>query len=69
VDGEDVQAAKIATANAAARKILATLLGQIGPDAKEALPMLSLLLEDEDEKVRAAAREAIRKISEASGGT
>ena len=56
------------TGNAALRMFAAVHLGEIGSDAKELLPDLNLLLEDEDEKVRAAAKEAIRKINEASGG-
>ena len=48
--------------NAAARAGAAALLGQIGPDAREALPALRLLLKDEDQQVRDAAGEAIKKI-------
>ena len=54
--------------NADVRRYGAIRLGEIGSDAKELLPDLTLLLQDEDEKVRAAAKEAIEKITEASGG-
>ena len=50
--------------NATMRMMAATCLGEIGPDAKEALPMLSLLLQDTNRLVREAAKEAIRKITE-----
>jgi HEAT repeat protein len=49
-------------ANAEVRKQAATILGQIGPDAKESLPALSLLLQDKDQLVRDAAQEAIKRI-------
>ena len=49
-------------ANAEVRKTAATLLGQMGPDAKESLPALSLLLQDQNQLVRDAAQEAIKRI-------
>jgi hypothetical protein len=42
--------------------------GEMGLGAKELLPDLTVLLKDEDEKVRAAAKEAIRKITEGESG-
>ena len=59
--------ALLKTGNASLRTMAVIRLGQMGSDAKELLPDLTLLLEDEDEKVRAAAKEAIRKITEAKG--
>jgi len=35
----------------------------IGPGAKEALPLLTQFSKDKDEKVREAAREALKKIA------
>jgi HEAT repeat protein len=37
-------------------------LGRIGPDAKEAVPSLLLLLKDDAEEVRNVAAAALRKI-------
>ena len=54
--------ALLSHANAAVRKKAATILGEIGPDAKESLPALSLLLQDQDQSVRDAAKEAIKRI-------
>jgi len=51
------------------RKIVATSLGRMGPDAKKTtLPLLSLLLHDEDEAVRYAAEEAINRINQRGNG-
>src|SRR6266849_3588041 len=41
---------------------IAKVLGHYGPEAKSAIPTLKTLLSDEDERVRDAALEAIRKI-------
>ncbi len=43
-------------------------LGQMGAAAKEAIPHLHQLLEDEDEYVRRAAKEALRQIEGGKGG-
>jgi hypothetical protein len=53
------------------RRLAAMLLGQIGPDAKETLPTLSLLLHDDDKIVRDAAEQAINRITtgESAGPT
>jgi len=40
----------------------AIFLGNLGPEAKEALPTLRLLLQDRNHLVRRAAEEAIKKI-------
>ena len=47
---------------ASIRKLAANYLGQMGPDAKEALPELYLLLQDSDQMVRDAAAQAIKNI-------
>jgi hypothetical protein len=44
------------------RGVAAEVLGEMGPAAKSALPSLSRLLHDDNEDVRTAAAEAIRKI-------
>jgi len=49
-------------ADAATRRTAATLIGRIGPDAKEALPALRVLLLDEDQLVRDTAQAAINNI-------
>jgi len=49
--------------NAAVRKAAAIALGEIGRDARSIVPELQVALDDEDESVREAAREAILKIS------
>ena len=54
--------ALLKSANPASRRVAARLLGQLGRLAKEALPDLSLLLQDEDPQVRDAAAEAIKRI-------
>ena len=48
--------------DAAYRIVAAKWLGDIGPDAKESLPDLTLLLQDVDSQVRRAAEWAIKKI-------
>jgi len=48
--------------DATTRRTAAIILGKIGPDAKEALPALRVLLLDDDQPVRDAAQEAITKI-------
>jgi HEAT repeat protein len=48
--------------NAVVRRDAAAFLGQLGPYAKEALPALSRLLQDDDQAVRHAAEEAIIRI-------
>ncbi len=45
------------------RRIIQTL-GQIGPDAKQALPLLTRVLQKEDERMQSAAAEALKKITE-----
>jgi hypothetical protein len=40
----------------------AAWLGQIGPDANEAIPHLRALLDDDDEHVRRAAEDALARI-------
>jgi len=40
----------------------AVLLGQLGPEAKEAIPALTQALQDQDATVREAAAEALKKI-------
>lgn len=49
-------------ANAGLRALAAKYLGEFGPDAKEALPDLTLLLQDKDPLVRDAAAVAIKNI-------
>jgi HEAT repeat protein len=49
-------------ADAGIRALAAKYLGEIGPSAKEALPDLSLLLQDTDQQVRDAAKQAIKTI-------
>ena len=44
------------------RIVAAAALGDIGEDAKEALPVLRSMLEDEDPYFQKAVREAISKI-------
>jgi hypothetical protein len=48
----------------AVRQWAAILLGQMGSGARETLPTLSRLLYDENQKVRDAAQEAIKRITE-----
>lgn len=40
----------------------ANALGELGPDAKIAVPVLTELLNDKNEEIRKAAREALEKI-------
>ena len=42
----------------------AAALGEIGPDAKDAIPALTAALKEKDEPVRTAAAEAIKKIEQ-----
>jgi len=44
------------------RQIIIEALGRIGPDAKEALPVLERLSNDTNPDVRKAAAEALKKI-------
>jgi len=44
------------------REAAAFALGEIGPDAKAAVPVLSKALRDGDEGVREAAADALEKI-------
>ena len=44
------------------RSSIASALGDIGPAAKEAVPVLTKALKDEDGQVRYAAQEALDKI-------
>jgi HEAT repeat protein len=46
-----------------------TALGGIGPDAKEAVPLLAQATKDKDAKVRDAAQESLRKIESPSNTT
>jgi HEAT repeat protein len=47
----------------ASSRLAATVaLGEIGPAAAKAIPEMELLLKDDDEKVRAATEEALKKI-------
>jgi HEAT repeat protein len=50
------------TKDAVYRESFAQALGQIGPDAKAAIPALRDGQKDKDERVRAAAAEALKKI-------
>jgi hypothetical protein len=54
--------ASLKHANARVRALAAKQLGEIGPDAKDTLPDLTLLLQDVDQLVRDAAEEAIKNI-------
>jgi len=49
------------------RCLAASALGRIGADARTAVPALEKALNDEDERVRQAAAEALKKIQEAAG--
>ncbi|MGA2035048.1 MAG: HEAT repeat domain-containing protein [Thermoguttaceae bacterium] len=49
-------------ANVSVRALAAKQLGELGPSAKEALPELTMLLQDEEQLVRDAAEEAIKRI-------
>lgn len=44
------------------RYLAAVWLGGFGPDAKEAIPQLRVALDDENEDVRRAAKDALRRI-------
>jgi HEAT repeat protein len=48
--------------DAPARQDAARLLGQIGPEARSAIPALSHAVQDESEEVRKAASDALTKI-------
>jgi HEAT repeat protein len=45
------------------RRTAAEAMGQIGPDARSAVPALTEALKDEDEKVRQAAQAALKKVN------
>ena len=57
-----VMRANLQNANAGVRALAAKYLGEIGPDAKETVPDLTLLLQDKDQLVRDAAEQAIKNI-------
>jgi HEAT repeats len=59
----------LADKNAEVRCAAAWALGNIGPDARHAVPGLRGLLEDEDWYVREAAAEALKKIKAAESAT
>ena len=54
--------------HAAVRMAVASALGEIGAAARQALPCLRDLAEDEDAAVRAAAAAAVLKLSAAKDG-
>ena len=54
---------KLKDPNVSVRINAAIALGDIGPDAKAAVPILTEVLKDEDKYVREGAREAIEKIN------
>jgi len=54
----------LADGNPQARLLAAVTLGEIGPEAKSAIPALEAALGDRDEAVRFAAAEALKKIGQ-----
>jgi hypothetical protein len=52
------------TRDANGRADFVRALGEIGPDAKDAIPALTAVLKEKDETVRTVAAEAIKKIEQ-----
>ena len=59
-----VETETLKSANPWARRQAARFLGRLGPYGKEAAPALTVVLEDQDEGVRAAAAEALKRIQQ-----
>jgi len=63
------QIEQLTASNFKARAVAARSLGKMGAKAKDAIPELERLVkEDENEKVREMAAEALEKIRAATGG-
>jgi len=62
IDAVPVLVYQMANPRADVRQWAATLLGELGPTARDAIPPLSDALRDKDQAVRDAARRALEKI-------